>query len=772
MAGLPSRPTLNDAYIDERRRPSDAYRPHQDARRTADKSRERDSSSRRESRDGPVRRDSRDMRDPRDAREDSARGAQDSSRRPSVASSSSPRLGKASVVQTPDSLSRSSNAAPSRLVTAAKPCMLSSKPPMIETPEYQDLFNTFWAWSDTLVDRVSVKSQFSRWNAEAGPRRAFNTKLEKADEGTSMALLRRTELRQQEKDEKLLKNKVSETDKSHQKGLEELISKFVALKKPPPIAASASERHCDTNQALERKLELLQSRFEQQEAAFAAREHKLIEQERSVGAWQKEMQDQHDATLKAVETLRMENENLKKQLTRQMREVSEKSEKLSAKTSTECDGFKKDLKRIDDDSRARCSTIEALCQQTAKTLSQSVDTLSQSSAQASSMITSMEAALNKQAREYDSLGTQIQQVRDSCANLASTIKSLEAEMENTTEKVDSLDLESLDKMVNTWVDNKIPGRVKGHEAEINNMRKELSALKDHLPVRHASSATHLPNQSTSVSPDYLDAKLVELYGKVQTTVAETSDWLGDELDGLRNDFQKLRDEKLAERIASLEARSLEKSSDAAATSALASRLQDLEGQDLPGKVNSLQTICMARLGELEKSVKEWSTQVQERASQVLREDFQAVKDKLEGVAMQANHLDTQFKNVTTKEMARMILGELNQVTNKPDSLGRRAIEAVEKLSSRLDTMSTEITQAKQTHTHMQDEFTKLSDFVDIVVRSGHRAGDKRSAEPRANGADSPVDPKRPRISSSTPSNNRPSPSVPQGMTNGVPRRPH
>ncbi|KAH7016546.1 uncharacterized protein B0I36DRAFT_338053 [Microdochium trichocladiopsis] len=647
-------------------------------------------------------------------------------------------------------LSRSSNSATSRLITAAKPCMPSSKPPTIENPEYQDLFNTFWAWSDTLVDRVAVKSQFSRWNAEAGPRQAFNTKLEKADEGTSMALLHRTELRQQEKDEKLLKTTISEADKSHRKGLEELMSKFVALKKPPPINAEASDRHCDTNQALERKLELLQSRFEQQEAAFAAREHKLLEQERSVSAWQKEMQDQHDAPLKAAETLRLENENLLKQLTRQMRDVSEKSEKMSDRTSIECDAFKKDLKRIDDDSRARCKTMEALCQQTVETLSQSVETSSQSAAQVSSKITSIEAALNKQAWEYDNLGIQIQQVRDSCANLTSTIKSLEAEMENTTEKVDSLDLGSLDKMVNTWVDNKIPGRIKGHEAEINNMRKELYAFKDHLSIRHASPATHLPNQSTSVSPDYLDAKLAELYCKVQTTVAETSDWLGDELDGLKNNLQKLRDEKLAERIAALEAGDLERSPDAAAISALVSRLQDLERQDLPSKVDSLQTICMARLGGLEKSVEDWNTQVQERASQVLREDFQAVQDKLEGVVMQANHLDTQFKNVTTKEMARLILGELNQVTNKPDSLGRKAIDAVEKLISRLDTMSTELTQVQHHHKHMQDEFKKLSDFVDVVVRSGQRAGDKRSAEARANGADSPVDPKRSRLPSNVP----------------------
>ncbi|KAH7016279.1 uncharacterized protein B0I36DRAFT_44388 [Microdochium trichocladiopsis] len=726
--------TENNPYADGRRGQPGTYRSQQNTRRTADKSRNQDSSSRRESRDEPVRRDSRDVKGPWDVRNDLAHGAQESS----------PQQDRASVVKAPGFLSRSRSAAPSRLVTAAKSelDMLSSEPPTTENPGYQDLFNTFWAWSDTLVHRVSVKSQFSRWNAEAGPRRAFNTKLEKADEGTSMALLRRTELRQQEKDEKLLKTKTSETDKNHQKGLEVLISKFIALTKPPPITAEVSERHCGTNQALERKLDLLQSRIKQQEAAFAAGEHKL-EQERNVGAWQKEMQDQHNATLKAVETLRLENENLKKQLTTQMREVSEKSEKMSDKTSTECDGFRKDLKRIDDDSKARCKTMEALCQQT-------VERLSQSSAQVTSKITSMEAALNKQAREYDNLGIQIQQVRDSCASLTSTIKSLEAEMENTTEKVDSLDLESLDKMVNTWVDNKIPGRVKGHEAEINNMRKELSALKDHLSVRHVSAATHLPNQSASVSPDYLDTKLAELYGKVQTTVAETSDWLGDELDGLRNDFQKLRDEKLAERIAALEAGGLEKSSDSAATLALASRLQDLEGQDLPGKVDSLQTLCMARLGEVEKSVKDWNTQVQERASQVLRQDFQAVKDKLEGVTMQANHLDTQFQNVTTKEMARMILGELNQVTNKSDSPGRKAIEAVEKLSSRMDTIWADLTQVKHDHNHMQDEFTKLSNFVDVVVRSGQRTGDKRSAEAQANGADSPVDPKRPRLSSNVP----------------------
>lgn len=639
-----------------------------------------------------------------------------------------------------------------------------------------------------------MKAQVSKLRAEAGPRKAYNTKLEKADEGTSTALLLRTEIRQQERETKILKVKIQENDKSQQRELEQLIPKLIAVATQQVTSAESmlSKPGVSASAELERKFEQMQARLAKQEEAFAAREQKLVEHEQRIEAWRKQSQDQQTATIKTIDTLRLENENLKTELTNQMREVAKTPSSLGNEMCAGHEALRLELNRAITDNFTKCKAVEATCEANFRKASAAT-------AHFSLRLTTMDTSLKKHkqdldkmaerlkehnpvaqhSREHDGTEKHIQELKDTCANLAEAIKSCETGMFETTEKVDSLDLESLDKMVNTWLDNRIPARVKEHDIEIIALRRAVDEMAARA-LRDNNPAATIPGPAAAdlVTRNLLDSTMKELYRKVQDTVAETCEVLGAELETLQSDVQQLKDANTSERIVALEqARPKDDSTNSADTSELALRITALEGQKTSEKMTELQSICISRVREVEKTQTQLRSQAHEPTLQVMRQELRPVSDKLEGVAMQANHLDTQWKNISTKDMARTILKELKDVNNMADSPARQALESVEKLGRRHETLLADFGQTKKAHRHMlehmQSQHNDLANFVDVAVRSGQRIGDKRPAEGAANGgADGHHDPKRLRKSSNTPSQGRPSPTMPQGPVNGASRRSH
>ncbi|KXJ96673.1 hypothetical protein Micbo1qcDRAFT_155266, partial [Microdochium bolleyi] len=262
MAGLPPRPPTNP-YVDERRRPPPPLNKERD--------RPRDQN-------GPVRRDSREVRD----------DGTDLARRSSVTvagAPTSPRGGRHSSSRVLDPDLRPANRAPSRLVKRVDMLELKCRPPTISNTEHQEISDAFWTWGTALLERGSVKTQLDKCHSESGMRTANNAKLEKADEGTSLALLKRTQQRQHEKDTKVLSAKITEIDKGEHKALQSLIAKLVATSKQPAPSLGDAVKDDSATKALERKFEMMQSHFDKQEEKLAAHSRAFSEQEERNEKW-------------------------------------------------------------------------------------------------------------------------------------------------------------------------------------------------------------------------------------------------------------------------------------------------------------------------------------------------------------------------------------------------------------------------------------------------------------------------------------------------------
>ncbi|KXJ96672.1 hypothetical protein Micbo1qcDRAFT_155265 [Microdochium bolleyi] len=468
---------------------------------------------------------------------------------------------------------------------------------------------------------------------------------------------------------------------------------------------------------------------------------------------------QHLASIKSIDVLRAENDSLRKQLTAQLQEVSKNSKKTPDTVQSELERIKNDLRRIEVESKGRYDSAQA----TGKQSSENVSRLLQ---QTLAKVETLDSAHGQCKSVQDELAGRIKEIDNNCTTLTETLKTCKAEVIDTTQKIDSLDLESLDQMVNTWLDRKIPSRVKDHDLSINSIRQELSAIKDYVSKKTLAPGAILPS---SVTEEFVASKIASLRKDVDETVKDANDCIADMIDETTRDVQSLKDGKLPERIAALEAAHRSNATSQTPDLAVASRVRVLEDQKLLEKINSLQAICMQRLQGLDEATRTMASRPHEPTSQVLHRDIQAVKNQLDGVAMQANNLDTQFKNVSTKDMARLILGELNQVNSKADTLGRQAIDTTEKLSSRFESLQSELARSQRGQDSLQARIEEVSNLVDLVVRSGARTGDKRPSEGSTNGIN---DPKRQRTGSTTSAQVRASPSSMPAVTNGAPRRSH
>ncbi|KAJ1338423.1 myosin phosphatase Rho-interacting protein [Microdochium nivale] len=761
MAGL--HPRTPNPYADERRRPAPQYESY----RERDRSRDRSGPVRRDSRDGPARRDSKDLRDDSANKSQGKNDASNSDNSRRISSTipggpTSPRAGRHATSRALDQDSRPSNKLPSRLVRGAETLDLQSKPPTVDNAEHQEIISAFWAWGNALLDRGSVKSQLAKSLSESGMRTANKAKLEKADEGTSLALLNRTQQRQYEKDTRLLSTKVAETDKSEHKALQRLITKLVATNasEAPPLNGPAKDD--SVTKAVESKFEILQDRFAKQEERLAAQDRAFAGQEQRYEKWQAQMQqleEQQKATIKTIDMLRAENESLRNQLATQLQDVSEGSAKTSNKVQGELEKIRSDIGRIEVQSQDHYKSVTATSNQNSEKISRTLqDTLTR--------IEALDAAQSNFKSTQDGMTGQISRFGEICDTMAESIKTCEAEMIDTAQKVDSLDLESLDNMVNTWFDSKIPGRVRDHELVIDNIRNELAVVKDYASKQSLADGMSATTQGFATEA-VVDSKVASLKKSLLETVKESTECIADMVDTTNSDVQVLKDGKLPERIAALEAANLNTPSTLTPDPAVVARLQVLEEQKLLEKINSNQAICMARLQELAADVNRVASQPHEPTTQVLRHDIHAIRNQLEGVAMQANNLDTQFKNVSTKEMARLILSEVNQVNSKTDTLGRKAVETTEKLGSRFEDLLSELAKSQRSQEKLQARVEEVSNLVDLFVRSGARTGDKRPAEGAANGSS---ELKRQRVGSNAPNQARTEPSTTPRMTNGTPRQ--
>ncbi|KAI2632427.1 hypothetical protein GGR54DRAFT_34995 [Hypoxylon sp. NC1633] len=334
-------------------------------------------------------------------------------------------------------------------------------------------------------------------------------------------------------------------------------------------------------------------------------------------------------------------------------------------------------------------------------------------------IQSENSKLKQQLADLNSLKT-IREDLDRLSNDLQTFRSradvVEGKVTTFMEKVEELDMETYNEILETWINHDFKNKVFVNERSITALREDLHSFQtsatsrldknDSLTqdtrgtvealapkTRGTSEALQNPRPSESkpngqalgdsqpALRSFVEEKLNSFGKAMQKTVAESGDACADMVDEVNTRLNKVetivntlggkespsKDPDMVARIGSLEQSATYQIS---GFQVLRGRVDSLEGQKPDPRIDTV----VNGLAELEKKVRNFQETYTNGGAvksdvilQIVRPCFEDIKRRFEALEMSIRTLDSQWSNVSSRQMADRILTQLDPYSQRTES---------------------------------------------------------------------------------------------------------
>ncbi|KAI1381489.1 hypothetical protein F4677DRAFT_440704 [Hypoxylon crocopeplum] len=674
-------------YEDDRRRSSygyESYKPTAERSRSRDRSRDMESNER-DSRASTDARDPRTPRSPRGNRRDAdaARSLHidtkmtDAPRQP-ASSANSPASAAPSTRPTPtepavDRLAKLNNIS-STIVKPSIPTIPSI--PKAKDPKIQDVFEVVCRWNETLQERILLQLRKDKTLQEDRRRQSEVTKISnKVDDYAPFSEFQRRFNETGKAEHDSVQRHMAELDQKYAEELEKVVSSITSHTVKPQVETAA------------------------QSASISALEAKFADLERRASEQQKQISDAQSQ----IQTLLSDRDTATRTL----------------------DALGKEI-----------STLKAECK----------------------VLKSENSALTLQIANIDS-----KKVNDDVDRLSKDLQSfvaragdVEGKVSTIMEKVGDLDMETYNEILEAWTDHDFKHKVFSNEQGITDLRQDFQSFRDSAAskfdkndsliqeaqktiegLESSRSAGLQPgNQSSGNQPaqqSLIDEKLNYFSKVMQKTISDSGDACAEMVDEVRDRVDAIeatvktssKDTYMATQLGHLDQAIAKQAAD---VKFLRIRTESLEGQRLGLRIDRIDV----GLADVEKELRNCRQAYANVAAvnsqttmQSLKPTFDDIRRRFEAVELATRTLDSQWSNLSSKQMAERILQQL-------DPYGQRNETRIFSLENEVVQLREKLAQVKQDLSGVLSDTKKLADIAKVPP-----SNEKRPASP-ASPADDPA----------------------------------
>ncbi|KAI1210591.1 uncharacterized protein F4807DRAFT_52894 [Annulohypoxylon truncatum] len=308
--------------------------------------------------------------------------------------------------------------------------------------------------------------------------------------------------------------------------------------------------------------------------------------------------------------------------------------------------------------------------------------------------------LRQQVADLKSTKDFVQRVQDEVNKLSEELLSLKTKVDDvdgkvrgSMEKVEDLDMETYNEILETWIDHDFKTKLLSHDTLITALRQDLQSFQESATSRLDKSETSVQgtgaalqalekarqatppaaNQATGDIMAFVEEKLNSLNEVIQKVVADSGDACAEMVDEVRLRIDNVqttvntlsltvaasKDPDMVTRIGALQQITDQQSQ---SLRRFENRIESIEGQRLGERIVRVH----AGLVELEKKVKGIQENngydgvaSTEAIVKVIKPEIDNAKKRFDALELSVRVLDSQWSNLSSKQMAERILQQLD-----------------------------------------------------------------------------------------------------------------
>ncbi|KAI1095488.1 hypothetical protein F5B19DRAFT_346875 [Rostrohypoxylon terebratum] len=305
--------------------------------------------------------------------------------------------------------------------------------------------------------------------------------------------------------------------------------------------------------------------------------------------------------------------------------------------------------------------------------------------------------LRQQIAKYKSTEDSVQWTQEDVDKFFKELQSFKARMDTmeskvhgSTEKIEDLDMESYNEIIEAWIDHDFKNKLLSHDTSITTLRQDLQSATSRLDksetlIQETGGALQALEKARQISLQttnrgetggikaFVEQKHASLIEVMQKTVTDSCDACAEMVDEVRARIDDIQIVVNTLKLATVPSKDPDMTAQVGALqqavgqqnqnlNQLVSRIESMEGQRF-GEGISYVNASLAELNKqvngLQQSNGHEGIANNEAFVKFIKPDMDDAKKRLEALEMSVRILDSQWSNLSSKQMAERILQQLD-----------------------------------------------------------------------------------------------------------------